>query len=347
MSHRILVATYTNSVYTIDFDPEKSSLARVKAIEIGNHPSWVVRHPDDPTLVYTVTEGKNGRILAVKLSGDGSGSVVGSGPSGGDDPCSILAISSSELLAANYSSGIVSVVKISASEPYISATPPTATHLTGSGPNRERQTSSHPHEVYKLNADTALVPDLGGDRVYTFSRNSEGGWTISDSIEYDPGSGPRHVVSYNGVLYTLLELTSSLAAHRDGKHIKTLPTMSNPLPQPNEMLAAEILIPETNATFPTPYIYVSNRNDPSPQGDIISIFTIEEDGSPTLVNEVRSGLKHLRGMVFGGPDNKWLVAGGVFGGGVKVFERLEGGRGLREVAASLDVVESPTGFLWI
>lgn len=148
-------------------------------------------------------------------------------------------------------------------------------------------------------------------------------------------------------MYTLLELTSSLAAHKDGKLIKTVPTLSNPLPVPNEMLAAEILIPETNATFSTPYIYISNRNDPSPQGDIISIFAIEADGSPKLVNEVRSGLKHLRGMVFGGPDSKWLVSGGVLGGGVKVFERFDGGKSLKEVASSLDAVDSPTGFLWI
>lgn len=197
MPYRILVATYTNNVYTIDFDPEKSSIARVAATEIGHHPSWIVRHPEDPTLIYTVTEGVNGRIVAVKLSADGSGSVVGSGPSGGNDPCSILAISSSELLVGNYSSGVVSVVKISSSEPYVVPYPPSITQLTGSGPNIDRQTSAHPHEVYKLNSDTVLVPDLGGDRVYTFKRKAELEWTISNSLQHDPGTGPRHVVFHS------------------------------------------------------------------------------------------------------------------------------------------------------
>jgi hypothetical protein len=50
-------------------------------------------------------------------------------------------------------------------------------------------------------------------------------------------------------------------------------------------------------------------------------------------------------MAFGGPDDKWLVAGGALGGGVKVFERVDGGKGLKVVAANSSV-EAPTGFLW-
>lgn len=114
------------------------------------------------------------------------------------------------------------------------------------------------------------------------------------------------------------------------------------------MLAAEILMPQTNSTFPTPYIYVSNRNDPSPEGDIISIFSpVSEanDGKIGRVAEVRSHLKHLRGMEFGGPDGRWLIAGGVHGGGVRVFERVDGGKGLKQ-AAEIELA-APTGFLWL
>ncbi|KAG2158683.1 uncharacterized protein EDB93DRAFT_1076435 [Suillus bovinus] len=38
-------------------------------------------------------------------------------------------------------------------------------------------------------------------------------------------------------------------------------------------------------------------------------------------NEVRTGLNHVQGMAFGGDEDKYLVVGGVEGGGVKVFER--------------------------
>lgn len=111
------------------------------------------------------------------------------------------------------------------------------------------------------------------------------------------------------------------------------------------MLAAEILIPLPNSTFPIPYIYISNRNDPSPDGDTIAIFAIQGD-QLKLVTEVRTALNHVRGIVFGGPDDKWLVAGGANGGGVKVFERIDGGKNLRQVAVNA-AVEAPTGFLWV
>lgn len=122
--------------------------------------------------------------------------------------------------------------------------------------------------------------------------------------------------------------------------------MSNPPPAPNNQLAAEILIPPPNASFPTPYLYLSNRNDPSPQGDIISIFSIQDPDSLDLIAEIRTGLKHLRGMAFGGPDDKYLIAGGVNGGGVKVFERVDGGKSLQLVATN-NSIQAPTAFLWL
>lgn len=118
-----------------------------------------------------------------------------------------------------------------------------------------------------------------------------------------------------------------------------------PEPARSKMLAAEILIPTPNDAFPHPFVYVSNRNDPSPDGDTISIYSIVDTDKLERVAEVKSGLKHLRGMLFGGPSDKYLVAGGAHGGGVKVFERVDGGRGLKELV-STDVL-APTGFLWL
>lgn len=62
--------------------------------------------------------------------------------------------------------------------------------------------------------------------------------------------------------------------------------------------------------------------------------------------EVHTGLKHLRGAAILGEDSRWVVLGGTQGGGVKVYERVDNGRSLREVA-SLPGVEQPTAFLWL
>ena len=156
------------------------------------------------------------------------------------------------------------------------------------------------------------------------------------------------------MLYTLHELASTLTQQAIppapngtvGPLIANFSILPPGLPEGAAMAAAEILVTEPSPSFPEPFIYVSNRNDPSPEGDTIAIFTpVDEQGKLGYVGEVRSGLKHLRGMVFGGPDAKWLVAGGAQGGGVKVFERVDGGKGLKEVAAV--ELEAPTGFLWL
>jgi len=160
------------------------------------------------------------------------------------------------------------------------------------------------------------------------------------------------IIFTDGDLFTLLELKNKVARHRFPplpalpSFVKSVATMSHPPPTPNDMLAGEILIPPTNSSFPTPYLYISNRNDPAHEGDIISIFAIEDPDSLELIAEVRTGLNHLRGMAFGGQDDKFLIAGGATGGGVKVFERIDGGKGL-ELVASNDSVKAPTGFLWL
>lgn len=153
-----------------------------------------------------------------------------------------------------------------------------------------------------------------------------------------------------GYLYTICELANRVVKHRfpplpsEAEFITYTSTMSNP-PSPIDMFAAEILLPKPNSTFSTPYLYVSNRNDPSPEGDTIAILSIANPSRLELVNEVRTGLNHVRGMEFGGMDDKWLVVGGLNAGGVKVFERVDDGKGLKAVAVNGDV-DAPAGFLW-
>ncbi|KAI0365081.1 putative isomerase YbhE [Pilatotrama ljubarskyi] len=355
MVHRILVASYTNEVYTIEFEPEAPSLKLVSTVTVGHHPSWITSHPKNKSIVLTGVEQTDGRIAVLKYDEHGRGAVIGEIPSGGADPCSLLAVGD-ELLIGNYSSGMFVAVPLSAEPPHLLADKASAVQFSGTGPNKERQEGSHPHQVTRHPArDEVLVPDLGSDKTRRLVREADGKWVEKGAVAYKAGSGPRHVAFYEDVLYTVLELTSEVSAHRfpplpsEPTLLDTVSTMRNPPPPPDSayMLAAEILIPPPNGSFPTPYIYVSNRNDPSPEGDTIAIFSPVSGEAQKIgyVAEVRSGLKHLRGMEFGGPDGKWLVAGGVHGGGVKVFERVDEGKGLNEVAA-LELA-APTGFLWL
>ncbi|KAJ3732007.1 Lactonase, 7-bladed beta-propeller-domain-containing protein [Lentinula guzmanii] len=352
MAFTILGSSYTNSVYTYTF--ENDSLALKSSVDVGVHPSWVTSHPEDKSLVFAALEQEEGKIVAIKYDSEYKGNQVAEASSGGQDPCSIVVVKD-ELLIANYSSGSITVLPVSKNAPYILAKSPTCTiTLTGSGPNRERQLSSHAHQVfYSDEYDDVLTPDLGGDRVYRLKKDAVGTWKIAGHVEHEAGGGPRHVAVHNGYLYTLLELESSIAKHLfprslDSKVelIAKVSTMYNPPPPPNDMLAAEILIPKPNATYPIAYMYVSNRNHPSPEGDSVAIFSLEKPDGPELIAEVRTGLRHLRGMEFGGPDDKYLCAGGLYAGGIRIFERTEGGRNLKLVAQDPSI-KSPTGFLWV
>jgi 6-phosphogluconolactonase (cycloisomerase 2 family) len=64
--------------------------------------------------------------------------------------------------------------------------------FSGTGPNFDRQESSHPHEVYFYN-DELLIPDLGADKTWRLTKGPSG-WEVKGSIDYPPGAGPRHIL---------------------------------------------------------------------------------------------------------------------------------------------------------
>ena len=159
-------------------------------------------------------------------------------------------------------------------------------------------------------------------------------------------------------MYTLLELTNNVITHHWSLLSSRAPTTVSTLPNPHieDMFAAEILVSKPIGIDGLPHLYVSNRDDPSEEGDTIAIFSLVNDGNektpketPELVKQVRTGLKHLRGMSFGGVDDKWLIVGGVKGGGVKVFERVKDDKGeedMKFVTENKDI-EKPTAFVWL
>ena len=89
---------------------------------------------------------------------------------------------------------------------------------------------------------------------------------------------------------------------------------------PLEMIGAELLFPHPNNSFPDRLLYASNRDDPRDHGDQISIYNIVPQGLE-LVGTVGTGLRHVKNFCFFGPEDRYCVVGGVFGGGIKVFER--------------------------
>ncbi|KAI0305552.1 3-carboxy-cis,cis-mucoante lactonizing enzyme [Multifurca ochricompacta] len=353
--YRIIVGSYTDRITSLFFDPAGPTLKVTSEIKVGNRPSWLAAHPDDSSLVFACLEQDDGVAIALRFDEEGTATIVGQIPSGGKDPASLLAIADT-LLVGNYSSGTILTAPQSTSPPYFPAYPPSALlQLNGTGPDLNRQMSSHPHHIVSVPGRAELlIPDLGADRTWRVTHDQLGQLTVQGEVSYPPGSGPRHVVFHEDILYTVNELTNTVTAHRlpplpaEPTLLSTTSTFQH-LPEEflGDRFAAELLFAPTltgdNQDSPS-ILYASNRNDPA--GDTLAILSLQRPDVPELIGEVQTGLKHLRGAALGGENGRWVVLGGVLGGGVKLYERIDGGRSLREIA-TLPQVEAPTAFLWL
>ena len=114
--------------------------------------------------------------------------------------------------------------------------------------------------------------------------------------------------------------------------------------------AAEVLIPPPNRVFDSTLVYASNRNTGTsndPRGDSVAVLSLAPDGTLQIVNQFFTGLQQVRGMQFGGPDDRFLVASGVVGNaGVIVFERVGQGDQFIQVANNTDI-PNLTSFVWV
>jgi hypothetical protein len=190
------------------------------------------------------------------------------------------------------------------------------------------------------------------------------------------------------------ETASTLTAQAipAGPNGTALPLIANVSTFPADALpgskfaAAEILISTPTDKFPTPLIYVSNRNiSPNvtdPAGDTIAIFEFvngtdcteasagnvrrmlrrrlsrrQDDANATagaggqlkLLAQIPTGLQQIRSMALGRVDDggdEFLIAGANTVGGVAVFQRVDGGRNLTLSVRNTDL-ENRTSFVFV
>ena len=114
MVYRFAVASYSEVIYTLKFDPtqppdfalsidltQHPALSIISTLKVGHQPSWVEKHPTKSELIFTALEQTAGRLLA--LTHDEKASKIkkiACADSGGDAPCTILALEN-EVLVGN------------------------------------------------------------------------------------------------------------------------------------------------------------------------------------------------------------------------------------------------------
>lgn len=101
MQYKILVASYSDEITALAFNPTSGSLTITSTITVGHHPSWITSHPEDPSLVFACLEQPDGEVVVLKYDSEsGKGGIVAQASCGGKYPC-FLTVLGDELLVAN------------------------------------------------------------------------------------------------------------------------------------------------------------------------------------------------------------------------------------------------------
>lgn len=148
-------------------------------------------------------------------------------------------------------------------------------HQYGSGPNKERQSESHPHSIFPSAFHSYIaVSDLGADTLSIYQKKSQESMELVSRWKSPPGAGPRHVAftRQGSRGYLLTELSSEVVYfvldEWGNIHIR----------QRISALAsdfrAENLASEIHLSLDERFLYVSNRG-----ANQIVKFTITSDGS--------------------------------------------------------------------
>jgi 6-phosphogluconolactonase len=231
-------------------------------------PSWIAWHPDMPVL-YAVAETDTGGVRAWSLA-EGAERPLGSGETGGSEPCHLTVDPSGRfLVTVNYTGGSISVHHIGA-DGAIGARSDFVQHeVHGEHP---RQDAAHPHMV-RVQDDELLVTDLGADAIYRYRLGDEGKLTRIGVVSAPPGSGPRHVLRVGGRYYVTAELSSQVLVFDDaGQFTGAVPASASQ----DENLPSELASDGR-------YLYVANRGP-----NTVAVFALA-GGLPRYVTEVATG----------------------------------------------------------
>lgn len=203
----------------------------------------------------------------------------------GAAPCHIALNPTETLLAvANYASGSISLVRLN--EQGLPHGQVQVHANRGSGPNAQRQDAPHAHWV-GFSADGRLLyqTDLGTDEILAFAIDDQDNLSAPHrAYRAPPGSGPRHLLFHPqlaGKAYLASELANTLTLLDCAAGTFGNPRILSTLPSDwqGESIVAHIAMNRAATR-----LYVSNRGH-----DSIAVFSIDDDGVPTLLQHAPAG----------------------------------------------------------
>lgn len=324
---QLIIGTYTerlpfvdgeaDGILTAGFDPDSGRFGEVRTLAAARNPSYVTVSPAS-SRVYAVCESqtfesqRGGGVIALAWDArSGELTRQNARPTVGVSPCHVTLVRGGRfLVTANYGDdpgtygqdgGSVTVYQVGADGRLGDLTD----HVlhTGSGPNAERQATSHAH-MSASDPETGhiLITDLGADTIFVYEVGPAGRLTLTRELKAEPGAGPRHMAFHpdGRHLFVVNELGNTVSVWRRGPAGFAVVASASTLPADadGDNLPAAIRISPSGR-----HVLVSNRGH-----DSVAVFRFD----PSVSGLRLVGVTHTEGECprdfILTPDGRRLVA---------------------------------------
>ncbi|MEU4568215.1 lactonase family protein [Micromonospora sp. NPDC023956] len=276
-------------------DPRTGALTPLGTVAVTASPSFLVRHPTLPVL-YAANELPEGQVSAWRIGPDGDLIPLGTGDTGGAEPCHLAVTPDGRhLVAANYGGGSVAVFPLDGA-----GVPTGRSDLvvhSGQGPDPERQEAAHAHMVSPdPDGGPLYVVDLGTDSVYRYDLDAATGRLVpcEPRARVQAGSGPRHLARHpdGRRVYLVGELDGTVTVlDRDAGGALRQRGRVPASARTGHVQPSEIAVGPQGR-----FLYVANRGVGT-----LAVFAIHGD-LPELVAEVDTGGEWPRHFAWAGQD---------------------------------------------
>ncbi|GLY24907.1 lactonase family protein [Micromonospora sp. NBRC 101691] len=276
-------------------DPETGALTPLGTVAVTASPSFLVRHPTLPVL-YAANELPEGQVSAWRIGPDGDLAPLGTGDTGGAEPCHLAVTPDGRhLVAANYGGGSVAVFPLDGA-----GAPAGRSDLvvhSGHGPDPERQEKAHAHMVSPdPDGGPLYVVDLGTDAVYRYDLDATTGRLTprAPEVRTQPGTGPRHLTRHpdGRRVYLVGELDGTVTVlARDAEGALCQRGRVPASGRAGHVQPSEIAVGPQGR-----FLYVANRGVGT-----LAVFAIDGE-LPELVAEVDTGGEWPRHFAWSGRD---------------------------------------------
>ncbi len=293
----------SEGIYAYSFNRATQTLTLLQTVPSLESPTFLTIHPSNKYL-YSVNRGKadamdqGGSVSAYGIdSATGRLSGLNHKSSYGDGPCYVEVDKTGKyVIIAHYNEGNLTVLSLF--KDGLIGSVSDAKKYTGNSINLERQESPHIHAAVLSQDNKFLyITDLGTDKIYTYDFDAVNGTLHPGAIPevtVTPGAGPRHLSIHPTGKYAYLseELTSTVGVFSVDKISGALTVLQDSVVSLPRNYTEKNSSADIHTDVTGKYLYMSNRG-----ADIISIFTIAEDGKISLTGNQSTGGKTPRNFL--------------------------------------------------